>query len=332
MVAVRYGSAGDPIAQSLSPVLARLVVSHLAGEGEGKQSADIQMKRVMIIPARKVEDALAWAYVDALPHSVNWSLTDLPLEKFASYHRLEKAVAAATDAVQDCPPSLLQKGDFPHLPVGPGRIPGSHEEVWLSLTSPLKHQLGAASLRYVDESKGIESINCLRWNNREWWVASTDGPGMVFVAEYLGISMDDSPVLDMRGGGGAARSTAWAWSCEGGKLRWLGGRRELREDGPWEAAIVGSKTPAQLTVDFEGNDHDEVEGFFMNAAYKPMMGDYLERIEVLSDVDKTVDGRWLLAAQHLISWSTLWRPDLAQQLPELGLLLARLAHVEANIL
>ena len=70
----------------------------------------------------------------------------------------------------------------------------------------------------------------------------------------------------------------------------------------------------------------------MNAVYKAMRGDYRERIEILSDVDKAVDGRWLLAAQHIISWSTLWRPDLAHQLPELGLLLARLAHVEANIL
>ncbi len=40
MVDVRYGCAGDPIAQSLSPVLARLVVAHIAGEGDGKKSAE----------------------------------------------------------------------------------------------------------------------------------------------------------------------------------------------------------------------------------------------------------------------------------------------------
>ncbi len=328
MVAVRYGSAGDPIAQSLSPVLARLVVAHIAGEGDGKKSADMQMKRVMVIPARKVEDALAWAYVDALPHSVDWELSGAEIHRFATTSRLDKAVEEATESVTECPDELSQRGESPHLPVGPDGIPGSSSEVWLSLTSPLKHQLGSASLRYVDDSMGIESLNCLRWNNREWWVASTDGPGLILVAEHLGINMSEEPILDLRGGGGAARSAAWAWSAEGGLLRWLGGRRELREGGPWEASMAEDGKDAALTVDFEDQEL-EVEGLVLNAKYGAMHGSYEERILALADIDSGIDGRWLLAAQHLISWSTLWRPDIPHKLPDLGLLLARLAAVEA---
>ena len=86
-------------------------------------------------------------------------------------------------------------------------------------------------------------------------------------------------------------------------------------------------TPA-LTVDFEGQGL-EVEGLLMNAKYAPMSGNYAARIEKLADIESSIDGRWMLAAQHLISWSTLWRPDIPHELPDLGLLLARLAHVEA---
>ena len=330
MLAIRYGSAGEPITHSLSPVLARLVVAHMAGEGDGRKSADMRMKRVMVISATRVEDALAWAYVDALPQTVDWQLTGAPLDKFASTSRLDRAVSQATEEVSHCPRGFGQRGQSPHLPVGPEGIPGSPQEVWLSLTSPLKHQLGAASLRYVDDSKGIESINCLRWNNREWWVASTDGPGLVLVAEHLGIDMENSPVLDLRGGGGAARSVAWAWSAEGGRLRWLGGRRELREDGPWEASFVDDSAEASITVNFEKQDL-EGTGLLMNASYRPLQGGYQSMLETLGDVDSLIDGRWLLVAQHLISWSSLWRPDIPELLPDLGLLLARLLHVEANL-
>lgn len=74
----------------------------------------------------------------------------------------------------------------------------------------------------------------------------------------------------------------------------------------------------------------EVEGLYLNAKYAPMRGDYRTRVETLADIEKSIDGRWMLAAQHLISWSTLWRPDIPHKLPDLGLLLARLVHVEAS--
>jgi hypothetical protein len=121
---------------------------------------------------------------------------------------------------------------------------------------------------------------------------------------------------------------AWAWSAEGGLLRWLGGRRELREGGPWEASMAKDGIDAVLTIDFE-NQELEAEGLALNAKYDTMHGSYKERVEKLADVASGIDGRWLLAAQHLVSWSTLWRPDIPHKLPDLGLLLARLASVEA---
>jgi hypothetical protein len=64
----------------------------------------------------------------------------------------------------------------------------------------------------------------------------------------------------------------------------------------------------------------------LNATYQPMDGDYDARIESL--IGPSLNGRWMLAAQHLACWSQLWAPEMAQQLPSLPLLLTRLVEAE----
>jgi hypothetical protein len=59
-----------------------------------------------------------------------------------------------------------------------------------------------------------------------------------------------------------------------------------------------------------------------------MDGDYDSRIEKLSNV---ADGRWLLCAQHLMSWASLWAPKYAEHLPSISLLMTRLVAVEVNL-
>ena len=63
MPQVRYGVGGEPVLHSLSPMLLALVASHLKSslvENRSKSGIDIDWERMDVIPATRVEDALAW--------------------------------------------------------------------------------------------------------------------------------------------------------------------------------------------------------------------------------------------------------------------------------
>jgi hypothetical protein len=162
----------------------------------------------------------------------------------------------------------------------------------------------------------IRSVNTLRWDGRSWWAASTDGPGMLIVAEAFG--HDTSGVLGINGGGGTARSVAAAWCQTGGSIKQLGGNRLLEDDGPW----TFSDAEPSVTIDFDNDGGD------LLVRYQPMDGDFDSRIEMLS---KVADGRWLLCAQHLMSWASMWAPKYAEHLPSISLLMTRLVAVEVNL-
>ena len=59
-----------------------------------------------------------------------------------------------------------------------------------------------------------------------------------------------------------------------------------------------------------------------------MEGDVAQRVEELS---KLIDGRWLLCAQHLAAWATLWAPGLVDFLPSVELLMTRLVYAEHTL-
>jgi hypothetical protein len=42
-----------------------------------------------------------------------------------------------------------------------------------------------------------------------------------------------------------------------------------------------------------------------------------------------LDGRWMLVAQHLEAWRSLWAPELCDVLPSISELMADLLAVEA---
>ena len=44
-----------------------------------------------------------------------------------------------------------------------------------------------------------------------------------------------------------------------------------------------------------------------------------------------LDGRWLLAAQHLEAWARLYSPEAAHLLPGLGLTMTRLEAMESAL-
>jgi len=360
MTQVRYGVGGEPVTHSLSPMLMALVTEHLLEnriDTKAKIRLETNLERVEVIPATRVEDALAWGYVGALPGEVpNWDYTGSPISAFRARTIIERVAKKTTAEITTAHESLQPLGEA-ILPVRNKRIPGSPEERWLSLTSPLKHQLSSAAMKFVDAAKDIDSVNALRWNTREWWVASTDGIGLVHVAQHRGVEIDGGAVLCLHGGGGAARSCAEAWAKAGGKLLWSGGRRELAEDGPWASALLttgesakeatetrtgaeigagdgsisGGAMEIAVSINFDLLPDSEGEyvgaGIQLMPSYTKSSGTYDERIAGLTT--GKLDGRWLLCAQHLAAWSTLWCPGRAEDLPSLELLLDRLVFAES---
>mgnify|MGYP000070428754 FL=1 len=306
---VRHGVAGNPVSHSLSPVLTAIVHAHLA------RTTGVNLpglKGVVVIPTDGVENALAWGYAGGLPSPPDWELVGSPLGKFRANALLERAVNVAMEH-EEADPRLPNSP----LPVTEFESHRYHDdEVWLSLTSPLKHQLSTAAVKCVDNAMEIRSVNTMRWDGRTWSAASTDGPGMVMVAKAFGF--DEKSVIGITGGGGAARSVAAAWSQNGGTVKQVGGNRLLEEDGPWNL----SKKKENFLVDFENDSGD------IHVRYGSMSGGFDERIELLS---KEIDGRWLLCAQHLHSWSRLWAPEYSHHLPSLSLLMTRLVAVEVQL-
>ena len=309
MGTVQYGVAGEPIVHSLSPVLCAIIHEHLSMDDQVKLP---NLKSVAVIPTKGVENALAWAYAGDLPSPPNWDLVDSPLGKFRANTLLQRAVKESMEI--KTPDDRL-----PNANLEMSEVEKNHaydDEVWLSLTSPLKHQLSAAAVRPVDDCMEIRSVNTLRWDGVSWSAASTDGIGLLMVARAFGYSSDS--VLGITGGGGTARSTALAWCEAGGKIKQIGGKRVLAEDGPWEFC----ENIVDLKINFDNGEGD------ISITYGKMEGTYEERIEELS---KNADGRWLLCAQHLYSWAKVWTPEYAEKLPSLSLLLNRLVAVEVNL-
>lgn len=309
MARIRHGVAGKPITHSLSPVLTALVHAHLSRK-EGVKLPGL--KGVVVIPTEGVENALAWGYAGALPSPPDWEYVNSPLGKFRANALLDRAVNASMEYVDA--DSRLPNTGLPR--VKSKKHPYHDDEVWISLTSPLKHQLSAAAVKCVDNAMEIRSVNTLRWDGHSWWAASTDGQGMRIVAEAFGYPT--SGVIGITGGGGAARSVASAWTQGGGQVKQLGGKRTLDEDGPWSLC----EDSHDFTVDFDSDEGD------ISVRYKQMEGDFDSRIEYLST---TPDGRWFLCAQHLMSWASLWAPEYSNELPSLSLLMTRLTAVEVHL-
>ena len=320
---IRYGIAGSPITHSLSPLLMALMCDHL-GIVNRTRSLKIELVDVSII-----SDALAWGYAGSVPNPLEWALTQAVFGKFRTTALLEKAVIAAREV--KIPASTLgAKGeDSPlFLPTKNSNVLPTRmfdDEIWMNLTHPLKHQLDSEAVVSIDGSREIKSINALRWDGKGWWSAGFDGTGVCDVMIHHGFAPEDS-VLGLVGGGGAARSTAMAWSEQGGLICLLGGRRELG-DGPWSNSIT-DESPAVI-VNFDGGNPSFEADIVLHATYEQMEGALEERIDAMASAP--LDGRWLLVAQHLACWGQLWAPERIDDLPSLDLLLNRLVVAETTL-
>ncbi len=125
------------------------------------------------------------------------------------------------------------------------------------------------------------------------------------------------------GGGGAARSIAQAWVEAGGRVLPVPGRRAL--SGLPEDAVATHG--AAFGVDVDGGEGLLDAPCVLYPAYRvgdaPRGGGRLASSEI--------DGRWMLAAQHLEAWSRCWAPDVAPFLPDVPRLVEDLLALEARL-
>jgi len=217
-----------------------------------------------------------------------------------------------------------------------GADPGKRE-IWLSITSPLKHQLPIDSgTEWTIGERMLASVNQMRHDGHVWNAANTDGAGLLMVAGEFGFDFtltDDleQPLLCMTGGGSTARACAAAWTEAGGKIWWKEGRRNLSPRGPWKDSIVNPRDVCdhvgrRLHIDFDhpAGSTPEIKGerieagidapVFLSVSYSD--GEFESVIE--NEWGLFLDGRWLLAAQHLQGWAHLYYPPAADDLPTLS--------------
>ena len=339
MAQVRYAICGHPVAQSLSPLLFGLVISNLERFGK---NTEFKLKNTTfeLVDTSVIEDALGWGYAGHTPHPPNWDYTGAPFGKYRTEALVKKALEAALN-IEDADQrlssnfeselenqviqsrSFLLQAHSEHLPTH-----CLENEVWLNLTSPLKHQLSSEAVSTIDDSMGLQAVNALRWDGQAWWCAGVDGYGVVSVAQYHGIQVEKGALLGIVGGGAAARATVDAWLKTGGTVRLYPGRRSL--EIPLNVESADSDRPLDFAVDFDGDaNHEDLFKtchLRLNPRYHTVDGDIESRVEHL--LVTPLDGRWMLVAQHLESWRRLWAPQYAAYLPSIGLLLTQLIHAE----
>ncbi len=339
MAQVRYAICGHPVAQSLSPLLFGLVISNLERFGK---NTEFKLKNTTfeLVDTSVIENALGWGYAGHTPHPPNWDYTGAPFGKYRTEALVKKALEAALN-IEDADQrlssnfeselenqviqsrSFLLQAHSEHLPTH-----CLENEVWLNLTSPLKHQLSSEAVSTIDDSMGLQAVNALRWDGQAWWCAGVDGYGVVSVAQYHGIQVEKGALLGIVGGGAAARATVDAWLKTGGTVRLYPGRRSL--EIPLNVESDDSERPLDFAIDFDGDaNHEDIFKtcrLRLNPRYHTVDGDIESRVEHL--LVTPLDGRWMLVAQHLESWRRLWAPQYAAYLPSIGLLLTQLIHAE----
>ena len=333
MAEVYYGIAGNPVSHSISPLLVSIVAQHLEQNTNSRNKLEI--KSLNLIEVDSIQDALAWGYAKAIPNPVDWDYTGAPFGKFRNRALIQKALEITAKVVQEHEDISLDESskDTAKFPLSSkAKLPTKAfgEEIWLNLTSPLKHQLNSQAVMDFNDSSLIESVNVLRWDGHGWWSSNVDGCGVVRCAEYFGLDVTSGATLAIVGGGGAARSTAYAWAKSGGKLKIINGRRAI-DVGAWSDSIIDTDS-YDMIVNFDSEelpDNIDTKAIILSPRYNLMEGTVEQRIKDL--IGEIYDGRWMLVAQHLECWRQLWAPHQIDELPSIRLLMTKLIHAE-NVL
>jgi hypothetical protein len=340
---VRYAVTGFPITHSLSPILAALTAAHLR-----EASLKIELIGLTLLESDEVTTPMAWAWAQGSKKRSTSEVSPLfgNPESFADRSAIEAAANEVLEVVIDSDSTFIEHNEtLFSAPDEFSIISRGDEEAWISLTSPLKHQLSSrAGVICVDDSISNAAVNQLRWDGSHWHCAGTDGAGLLAVARHFGFKFgegddddDANPLLCLRGGGGASRSCAASWTKRDGQLWWLGGRRSLDNRGPWVDRMIDGDEVAdhigpRLLLDFDVEAGISGSDVGIGRPEIILSANYSSRnrtpMIVRGEDSIHLDGRWLLAAQHLEAWARLFCPEHAHLLPGLGLTMTRLAAVE----
>jgi len=338
---IRYAVAGMPIQHSLSPLLAVLTATHLKQAG-----LEVEIDEITLLETEDMTSPMAWAWVDNNRQNIGIENTLFGDPSTPSSH--SKLFRIASTVMSE-----VKAADSNHVPHGETLFHRGEERVkirrgtsesWISLTSPLKHLLSSRSgVHPIDASLENGAVNQLRWDGDNWFCAGTDGNGVVSLAKHFGFDFElngsESPLLCIVGGGGSARSCASAWAEAGGSIWSMGGRRSLGKRGPWVDHLISGDDVVdniglRLFVDFD-IEPGVIDSEQTSDADLHLISSYNSQ-EIGLAIDESesgikLDGRWLLAAQHLDAWARFYSPEAAHLLPGLGLTMTRLLAMESAL-
>ena len=325
MDGLRYAVGGSPISHTLSPILFNIVLAHMRHKGHLTQ---LNVSSVTNLETNHIDELLGWAYIEHNKHQPTWA----PVQKNLRTFQSQLQHLASSIIHLEAHDGLVAKMETPERIFSGFQLPdrSSSSEVWLNLTAPLKHQIQSMVFSPIDEAINILSVNTLRYTGQGWYCATTDGHAIVHTAYHFGIDVSKGALLGINGGGGAARSVASAWIKSGGKVVSLGGKRQL------PATLVNTKSGNYATFDLVFDAEGSLKAnpnskYTLNPVYSPLKGSLEERFEHLLPYHSQIDGRWMLAAQHLESWRSLWTPDHSQNLPSLEQLMTWLISMEHKL-
>ena len=307
---------------------------------------DIEIAEMRLLESTDLSGPMAWAWVSKSPANVEISnrlYGDLSNQKSLS-KLLEITDEIVSINVQPTSELTPFGESFVRAPSDPQKTVTGGTESWISITTPLKHMLSPRSgVHQIDSSLENGSVNQLRWNGSHWYCAGTDGRGLVAVATHFGFDFNqdgiDSPLLCMNGGGGAARSSAVAWAQNGGNIWSSGGRRALGNRGPWagqliEGDAVVDHVGKRLLIDFDLNPGEPLSAPSVSTDLH-LVSSYnsgpVEQLVGQTDSGISLDGRWLLTAQHLCAWADLFTPSMVEELPGLAQTMAWLTQLESAL-
>ncbi len=182
---------------------------------------------------------------------------------------------------------------------------------WLSVTSPLKHQLHEEF--NLECTKEIGAINQIINYEGEWRGFNTDGLGFVKAVEYIGFEVNNL-VLKIKGGGSTARSIAYQWSKYGGKLIIERGRRDIG-NGSWRKSITKNLNP-DLSINF-----DVLPGMNIDKNMIPDKHYVISYDENYNNDDFAII---MLVAQHLEAWKIMISDEFKERLPTIKQVLSKL--------
>ena len=157
MFGLRYAVGGVPIEHTLSPVLFDLVLAYLRQKG---YFSELEDPSLTILETNHIDEILGWAYIEHSLHQPIWHPANQKLNTFQPH--LMKFASEAISLKSDSRFAPKRQPRFRstaklNFPDG-----SSSNEVWLNLTSPLKHQIQSMVFTPIDEALEILSVNSLR--------------------------------------------------------------------------------------------------------------------------------------------------------------------------